>query len=384
MGITGRPSLNPELGLQVLGNIMHWDDARAREEFAWLRLMARFKYDGYRDFLAGVRFIESLVTWLQQFEHEERETAYIFIKRRLIYIGPLEVQRLVENFYHRTVEKRLLKCVAASMGIKPYEVWANIAACEEFDRLKRRTLFMALSDGARLDVLRHANVGVLSNEQFVVATQIDDEKWGDLLKDLRADLDDPNATFALIYLIDDFMGTGTSFLRFDAEKNEWKGKLIRFGKSIQGSQALAVDGELCVHHHIAADLGAAKVAESEASARAWYAQQGIDWLPPVHFTYGLRLGPDVPIYSDPTGNAAMMALTSKYYDPGIQTRHTNVGGVPHLGLGYGGCALPLVLEHNTPNNSIALLWAETDGTNINGIKQHPAMRPLFRRRQRHT
>ena len=37
---------------------MAWSDDRARTEFAWLRLMARFKYDDYSDFLAGVRFIE--------------------------------------------------------------------------------------------------------------------------------------------------------------------------------------------------------------------------------------------------------------------------------------------------------------------------------------
>lgn len=44
----------------------------------------------------------------------------------------------------------------------------------------------------------------------------------------------------------------------------------------------------------------------------------------------------------------------------LRTTHTDVGGVEHLGLGYGGCALPLVLDHNTPNNSVALLWAETE------------------------
>jgi hypothetical protein len=58
--------MNQDLGLKILGQIMAWSDDRAREEFRWLRLMARLKYDGYRDFQAGMRFIESLVTWLQQ------------------------------------------------------------------------------------------------------------------------------------------------------------------------------------------------------------------------------------------------------------------------------------------------------------------------------
>ena len=42
--------MNQDLGLKILGQIMSWSDDRAREEFRWLRLMARLKYDGYRDF----------------------------------------------------------------------------------------------------------------------------------------------------------------------------------------------------------------------------------------------------------------------------------------------------------------------------------------------
>jgi len=59
--------MNQDLALRVLGQIMAWNDEQARDEFRWLRLMARLKYDGYRDFQAGMRFIESLATWLQQF-----------------------------------------------------------------------------------------------------------------------------------------------------------------------------------------------------------------------------------------------------------------------------------------------------------------------------
>lgn len=75
--------MNQELGLRILSQIMTWTDDRAREEFAWLRLMARLKYDGYRDFQAGMRFIESLATWLQQFKPAERKTAYDFVRRRV-------------------------------------------------------------------------------------------------------------------------------------------------------------------------------------------------------------------------------------------------------------------------------------------------------------
>ena len=78
---------------------MRWSDERALDEFQWLRLMARWKYDGYSDFLAGVRFIESLVTWLQQFDIEDRELAYKFVRKYLVYISQSEIKRLVEIFY---------------------------------------------------------------------------------------------------------------------------------------------------------------------------------------------------------------------------------------------------------------------------------------------
>ena len=114
--------MNENLGLRILARIMNWTDKRAREEFAWLKLMARLKYDGYRDFQAGVRFIESLVTWLQQFKTRERETAYMFARRTLVYIGPSEMQRVVEQFYPRFVWDRLVRMVAKEHGVPPYRV----------------------------------------------------------------------------------------------------------------------------------------------------------------------------------------------------------------------------------------------------------------------
>ena len=77
----------------------------------------------------------------------------------------------------------------------------------------------------------------------------------------------------------------------------------------------------------------------------------------------------------------MLNLGDKYYDHEIFTRaekHCREAGQSDMKLGYADCALPIVLEHNTPNNSVPLLWAETTG---NG-GAHP-MRPLFFRRDRH-
>ena len=379
--------MNQELGLKILGQIMAWNDDRAREEFAWLRLMARLKYDGYRDFQAGMRFIESLATWLQQFRSDERETAYTFVRHALVYIGPSEMQRLVEQFYPRTVRSRLVQTISAERSMPTYRVFADKDAVAAAERLRRQTLFMGLSDGARIDILRHSNVGLISNEQLVPSIQVDREKWQDLLGNLRRDLNDPKECFRLVYLIDDFMGTGTSFLRYNSEKQKWSGKLLRFKESVdsaaaalEGDQILADDWELCVHHYVGSAAAAQVISQRQQQAESSLIVDG--WAKAVHFSFGMELPSDLPIDSVPGRFDAFIALTQKYYDPIIRTQHTDVGGATHLGLGYGGCALPLILDHNTPNNSAALLWAETDGGDREGTIA-PPMRPLFRRRQRH-
>jgi hypothetical protein len=73
----------------------------------------------------------------------------------------------------------------------------------------------------------------------------------------------------------------------------------------------------------------------------------------------------------PGENAALDAIIQKYYDNTNETTSTALGKTD-LRYGFAGGGLPLVLNHNTPNNSIGLLWA--DG---------PKMRALFPRIARH-
>ena len=378
--------MNQDLGLKILSQIMAWDDERAREEFRWLRLMARLKYDSYRDFQAGMRFIESLATWLQQFRQSDRETAYHFFRQRLVYIGSREMQRLVEQFYPRIVHECLLRTVASDLDIPAYRVLADAQSAVR--RLQRQTVFLGLSDGARIDILRQNNVGRLNNEQFVVATQVDSEKWQDLLGNLRKDLADPKACFRLVYLIDDFAGSGTSFLRFDGTRVDWKGKLIRFFESIKTAlKVIENDGifepnwKLCVHYYVASAQAKSHIAECLEKEQQFLTTEVRPET--IYPSFGYVLPADLCLGAAPSRDKAFQAMTNIYYDPTIETRHTAIGGVNHVGLGFGGCALPLVLEHNTPNNSVALLWAETDGHDQGGRGVH-AMRPLFRRRQRHS
>lgn len=362
------------LALRLLGDIMGWSDERAREEFHWLRLMAHLKYDGYRDFVAGMRFIESLASWVQQFpKGPEREIAYSVVRRRLVYIGPSEFDRLVQLLYPNRVRPRLVRAIAHRLGIQPYEVWTDPRAREEYRTLLRRTLFMELSDGARLDTFRRVNTGLVSHEQVVTAIQIDNDKWDDLRKNLREDLGDPGARFAFVFLVDDFMGTGTTLIR--ERDGKWKGKLKRFWNSVKDKLDTHFEDDwvLCIHHYIGTHRADSTVRSKIKEARM--KRGGGNWFPRVEVTFETILPPDLPLQSG--RDDSFIELARRYYDASLETKSTREGGTD-MTLGFGHCALPLVLEHNTPNNSVSLLWAETDG------KKGPPMRPLFRRKQRHV
>ncbi len=370
--------MNQEFVLGKLSELMAWDDEKSRREFAWLRLMSRMKYDGYQEFLAGMRFIESLTDWLQQFKPEHRGIAYDFIKENLVFISLAEMRHLVELFYPETVQPRLIREVAQRRKIPPYRVWADAAAATEYTNLLRKSLFLELSDGGRIDIFRRANAGLIGNEQIVTAPRINEEKWRDLLKDLRNDTKDGTSRFAFVYLVDDFTASGTTLLRKEADK--WKGKLCRFWEDVsKGDIAKEIfedDWKLCVHHYISTVQSETTFKQRDADLRN---ESGSDnWFRTIEFSYGMQLPSEFAVREETLH--AFRALIEGYYDDVIigNNDHMKKGG-EDARYGFGKCGLPLVLEHNTPNNSIALLWSETCGAD----GKH-AMRPLFRRRQRHS
>jgi Fe2+ transport system protein FeoA len=376
-------------GLNILDATLEFSAEEARTEFQWLKMMAAIKYDDYRDFLPGMRFLENLAAWLQQFDNlAERREAYALLRRRLIYVSPPEMQRLVELFYPCVIERRLIEMTATRRGIPKYMVHVDKEARAEFLRLRRRILVLGLSDGARIDILRHSTVGLLSNEQFVVQTQTDRFKWESLLKDLRkAQPDDPDAAFELIVLVDDFTGTGSSFLRYDEVGSRWTGKLCKFLASFHDAMntvpVVREGWNLCIHHYLGTERAARDIVAREKDAIA-RASSEVCLDKASHYTFGAIVSQETCISASNAPDAPLVALTQSYYNPKIETEHTKVGGVKHLGLGYGACGLPLILHHNTPNNSLALLWAEEPTGQDETGQPLREMRPLFRRRQRHT
>lgn len=370
---------------------MDWDHETATREYAFLQLMAGMKYDGYADFRAGVRFLENLVSWLRHFDPADRGAAYDFVKTRLVYISTLEMQRVIETFLPEIVTPYLRRAVAWELGVKPFEVWRTPEAAEAFKTKLRRCLFVGLSDGSRIDILRRANAGRISQEQVVPMMNIDDAKWESLAKDLREQLG-ADATFDDVYLIDDFTASGTTFIRFPEGKA--KGKLATFEAIVASAKErvkvkfpLAENYRLHIHHYVSTTQASDALRERVEEAKKRLKPRTFG---EVFVTESMRLPASLKMATiDPAsdavsvsipGDTSIVDLCARYYDHELYLRlekHCREAGQSNMRFGYANCALPLVLEHNTPNNSVPLLWAETSG------EHGKPMQALFMRRDRH-
>ena len=381
--------MNKELALKILALVMMWDDEKAMDEFAWLSFIAAYKYDGYRGYNAGTRFIENLIVWLKQFSPKDRIVAYEFIRERIIYFAPREIERLIEKFMPETVQPHLIEKVALFHDIPKYKIWSKSDFENTYKIERRKTLFMGLSDGARIDVLRRINSEILSHEQIVIATQVNEEKWGDLLENLREDLEEygtentSGAKFNAVYLLDDFTASGTSILRDPDNTQIFKGKLVRFLSSVKdverkGSECpFSKNYKIYVHHYIGTEKAKQRIREvysnAEGHLKCKYGPMQIT------FSYGMLLPESIIV--DKNSSEPFATLCRDYYDSAIEAKgkHSSQSGSTDKKFGYANCGLPVVFEHNTPNNSLSILHARTNTNN----GQHN-MRPLFYRRERHS
>lgn len=367
--------MKEDYALRYLARVVNWSEGRLTDEVGWLRRMAAYKYDAYQDFFAGERFVAALIRWLAQFKPEDRDFAYQLLRDHLVFLSAAEIQHLVRRTVPAHFHPLWLKRVSAAAGIEPYEVSATEAGAAAYQRLLRRSLFVGLSDGARIDAFRRANVGVISNEQVVVTYELSEPKLDGLIKDLQERERDDKACFEIVFLIDDFLGSGTTLCQKSG--GEWKGKIARFGKGIAAKAAgcFAPNFALVVHHYIATESG---LANARANLAA-FAQETDD---------PFLKGKDIVLTADLVladqrrfckgRDAAIDAFLLKYYDPGVMTKSLWKGGCEvHNGFADGG--LVLVLDHNTPNNSLGILWAHSPKPN----GTHHPMQAIFRRRQRH-
>lgn len=67
-----------ELAVDIIVNLMGWDDTETIQERKWLKLMVDYKFDHYQGYGSGVHFYISLTHWLGQIESKEAKRAAAF------------------------------------------------------------------------------------------------------------------------------------------------------------------------------------------------------------------------------------------------------------------------------------------------------------------
>jgi hypothetical protein len=372
--------MKTQLGKRLLAELMGWDDAQATVEFAWLQTMVEYKYDHYQGYSPGSRFFVNLLSWLSQFAPADRSTAYDLIRTKLVFISQREMHHLVGLSLPR-LHRDNRRAVADQLGVPMCATWGNPAAEKRLTEINRRTVYIGLSDGARTDVLRRLNEGVISNEQIVAATEISEKKW-DKLRDGLADrlkkehLDGVPALFERICLVDDFTASGSSLIRKD--KGQWKGKVPTFisQMSDQPDQKrfgthVTEDCVVQIHHYIGTDKSKRAIDDLLDEYKLELGELDISF----NATYSMVLHKSIVI--EDTSDARLVDFLRQYYSASCEDEHTG----KDIWFGYKDCGLPLILDHNTPNNSIALLWAASAKSADAAVHE---MKPLFPRKKRHV
>lgn len=352
--------MKDELAEQLLAKVMDWDPVEVTRERLILQDMARYKYDEYQQFAPGQRFIESLALWLRQFQAKERKAAYSFIRKRLVFFSAAEIRHLVGEAFPTIIRPRLLALAADSAKLDAYRVKAVINS-PAYKILLRQTLFLGLSDGAHTDVFRRANPEI-SNEQIWHAYDYSQSKALDLGAKLKRDLKtllgrEPTAEeakFRLVCLLDDFTASGKTYVRPEAGQ-VFGGKVASVLKRLR-------DKEEALSAFLHPDQLDALLVIYVASAQA--VAHLMTELPKMAAA-GERLALEV-VHRLPQevrlvepGDAGILALAKqdRYFDKQAETSATRVGG-EDVRYGFADGRLPVVLSHNTPNNSLYLLWAE--------------------------
>lgn len=373
--------MNSNLASQLLSSVMGWDYEGLNSERPVLEFMGSMKYDAYDRFMPGTRFMSSLVQWLSQFEEEDRAIVLEFIKKKLVFISSTQMNYLVDLIYDAKIRPILLEIATREAGKPSYMLCCNDVQ-KRFDIEKRSSLVIGLSDGAHTDILRRS--AGFSNEQVLTNYYPDGKKLKDMLKNLREDkkLEGiENPYFRSIFLIDDFTASGKSFVRYDNKKEKFKGKLSKIIDQICAKENIErTDEEIAagqkeelhlsylldpnqpeIHIDILFCMATYKAEVNiRKSLDDFLQKRGYDKV--VYHIYVVQPLDD-SLSTDITGDPDLMRVLAKpqYFHQNLKNdKAYNVGSTTNPFLGFDECALPVVLSHNTPNNSLPILWQDTD------------------------
>jgi hypothetical protein len=347
------------LAERLLVKIMEWTPPEIDSERPLLQALATFKLNDYQQFSPGIRFIESLVKWLQQFETlEERRSAYKLVTDHLIFISGEQMGHLVNILYSEKVNPILIRKTARESEKNQYLV-KEIANSKEYGANLTMSLFIGLSDGSKIDQFRR--IAGLNNEQVYPTYLINSRKATDMYEKLQRKI--PGGKFKTVFLIDDFTASGKSYCRPDDDGKRGDGKLLVFfnelfkaSASDKGELNSIIDFsnlEIHVLFYIATEDALFNI---KTGIEEWQEASGNQF----NFTVDCLQVIDEMPKQKIIGSQDIMSVLEKYFDASIIDEHYKKGKHEKPYLGFNECCLPLVLNHNSPNNSLPILWLPED------------------------
>lgn len=334
-----------------------WDLSKEDDETRDIQIISEIKYDDYQQYTHGMRYVESLALWMRQFDNkEDRELAYRMIKEQLIFISEEEMRQLIACVFPIIMNRYLLdktKRFCDENDILKQEDRREI--CKFYTRC---SLFLGLSDGAHMDYFRRQNKE-LSNEQVFIHYDYSDEKAKEMKEALKKDAIIKHITkkygmtfspsFSSYFLIDDFTGSGKSYIRKEGDK--WHGKIKHFLNNIDKEQNYDLHIIIYIATQEALDLIKKHVQEYTADKENICIT--VDTLQKVNSI-------------DWNDNKQLLDLLRRNYkeyktkENSYEDKHFSVGNGKEPYLGFADCSLPLVLYHNTPNNTLPIIWYSLD------------------------
>lgn len=369
--------MNSVLAAKLLSSVMGWNTQQTEENLPMVRFMADMKYDSYDQYMPGNRFMASFIRWLYCFQREERQEMYDLVMKKLIFISSTQMSYLVDLMYNSKIKAYLINKVADQLSLPKYKC-SKILNSNEFKVTKRKCLILGLSDGAHTDILRRS--AEFNNEQVLTLYYPSEDKVRDMLSELEESCkNESNPRFTSLFLIDDFTASGTSFIRKEGDEEKYKGKLFRilqqFKDTSEGEKVncqirklMIEDGMIDIHicFCIATEYARKYI---ENMVRDYLTSSGLETRLNVQIDVVQMLRDDAKIdkYKEP--NLYKIIQNPHYFDSElVVTSSYKKGKYDEPYLGYNEGALPLVLAHNTPNNSLPILWqATTKEDNVYGV-----------------
>ena len=367
--------MNSNLANQLLASIMKWDAQTLASERAALEFMGSMKYDAYDRYMPGMRFMSSLVQWLNDIEEEDRDEAYKFIKEKLVFISSTQMNYLVDLLYDSKIRPILLDMATAETGMPSYKRSSKVVRAR-FEIEKRSALVIGLSDGAHTDILRRS--AGFNNEQVLTNYYPDGKKLKDMLEELRKDeklngVDKPY--FRRIFLIDDFTASGKSFIRYDKNDGEYHGKLKKIISELCTANEKNSEGKVDIKHMsyllnpeqkiqidilfcIATEKAKAHIKSClDDYLKSKGLQDKVEY--DIHIVQILedKLSNDIKIDNDLVN---ILKKDKHFVKECVISKSYMVGKNDNPWLGFDECALPVVLSHNTPNNTLPIIWQDAE------------------------